>query len=452
MFHPPIRHRGIDSLSPETKARLLASMNAGRLLVVCGAGLSMAAPSNLPSARAVAERCFDKYKLESDPNCDMELRSDLEALAQHFAGLNTLKSVFIERLVPWPDFVRPSNAGHAAIADFLITRAAVAGISSNYDTLIERRAWDYGSDFRIALDGDEANVDSGQHAPLLKFHGCSQRDRLSTVWAPSQLTEPLIATRIEKSKTWMAANLRQKDLLVVGFWSDWKYLNGIIGAALTDVDPLSVTVIDLSPAQILQQKAPELWQLAHGQNVRFEHVQESGAEALDELRCAFSTNYLRQVLAAGRAIFEHETGIVCDVAWLDIANYDSEMLYGLRRDAEGTPSSKPATRIRPDNCEALGFFHLLLRYSGATQRGDGYELNGRVIRVINGAGSILSSLRKKFIEPPTAVPVDIVVAVGATDLGVPSNVVRNGRARDLVRPDTCGTWFDLNSAREELNI
>jgi hypothetical protein len=35
----------------------------------------MAAPSNLPSARAVAERCFDKYRLESDPNCDIALRS-----------------------------------------------------------------------------------------------------------------------------------------------------------------------------------------------------------------------------------------------------------------------------------------------------------------------------------------------------------------------------------------
>jgi hypothetical protein len=47
----------------------------------------MAAPSNLPSARAVAERCFDKYRLESDPNCDLVLRSDLEALAEYFVGI-----------------------------------------------------------------------------------------------------------------------------------------------------------------------------------------------------------------------------------------------------------------------------------------------------------------------------------------------------------------------------
>ncbi|WP_338283860.1 SIR2 family protein, partial [Sinorhizobium sp. KGO-5] len=430
-------------MTPQTIARLLASMNAGRLLVVCGAGLSMAPPSSLPSARAVAERCFDKYRLESDPNCDLGLRDNLEALAEHFAGLNTLQSVFIEHLVPWPAFVRPSNTGHAAIADFLITRAAVAGISSNYDTLIERRAWDYGADFRGSLDGDEATADSVRQAPLLKFHGCSHRDRQATVWAPSQLDDPTISGRIARSKVWMAANLRQKDLLVVGFWSDWEYLNALIGEALIDVQPLSVTVIDLSPTNALEQKAPQLWEIAHAQNVTFEHVQESGAAALDELRRAFSSNYLRQVLEAGRAAFEQATKAQCDPAWLDVGNFESEALYGLRRDAEGVSAAEPAKLLRPANPEALGFFHLLLRQAGAVQRADGYDLNGRSIRVINGAQSILGTLRGKFVEPPAAMQCDIVVAVGATDLGVPDNVVRSGRTGDVIRPDPAGEWYDL---------
>jgi hypothetical protein len=439
-------------LTPQTIARLLASMNAGRLLVVCGAGLSMAPPSSLPSARTVAERCFDKYRLESDPTCDLVLRDNLEALAEHFAGLSTLQSVFIEHLVPWPAFVRPSNTGHAAIADFLITRAAVAGISSNYDTLIERRAWDYGADFRGSLDGDEAIGDAIRQAPLLKFHGCSNRDRPSTVWAPSQLDDLTISARIARSKVWMAANLRYKDLLVVGFWSDWEYLNAVIGEALIDVQPLSVTVIDLSATNALEQKAPQLWQIAHVQNVTFEHVQESGAVALDELRRAFSSNYLRQVLDAGRAAFEQATGVDCDPAWLEIGDFDSEALYGLRRDAEGIPAAEPAKLLRPGSPEALGFFHLLLRQAGAVQRADGYELNGRSIRVINGTQSVLGTLRGKFVEPPAAMQSDIVVAVGATDLGVPANVVRSGRAGDVIRPDAAGEWFDLPGARAALGI
>lgn len=412
----------------------------------------MAPPSSLPSARAVAEQCFDKYRLESDPNCDLDLRDDLEALAEHFASLNTLQSVFIEHLVPWQAFVRPSNAGHAAIADFLITRAAVAGISSNYDTLIERRAWEYGADFCASLDGDEATANSVRQAPLLKFHGCSQRDRQNTVWAPSQLNDPTISARIARSKVWMAANLRQKDLLVVGFWSDWEYLNAVIGEALIEVQPLSVTVIDLSPTNALEQKAPQLWEIAHAQNVKFEHVQESGAAALDELRRTFSSNYLRQVLNAGRAAFEHATGAHCDPAWLNVENFDSEALYGLRRDAEGVSAAEPAKLRRPENPEALGFFHLLLRQAGAVQRVDGYDLNGRSIRVLNGAQSVLGTLRGKFVEPPAAIQSDIVVAVGATDLGLPDNIVHSGRDGDFIRPNPAGEWYDLPGARAALGI
>ena len=412
----------------------------------------MARPSNLPSARDVAKKCFDKYRLESDPNCNPALRQDLEALAEHFVGLNTLRSVFIEHLVPWPDFVRPPNAGHAAIADFLITRAAVAGISSNYDTLIERRAWDYGSEFRGSLDGDEAIVDATQRGPLLKFHGCENRDRESTVWAPSQLNDPTIAKRIEKSKTWMAANLRQKDLLVVGFWSDWDYLNTILGAALVDVQPLSVTVVDPSPTDALEEKAPELWRIAHADNVAFEHVQESGADVLDELRRSFSTSYLRQVLAAGQNAFEDTTGNPCDPDWLNMKEFDSETLYAWRRDAEGVSSAEPATQVRPGDSEALGYFHLRLRQSGAAECPVGYELNGRTIRVVNGSEKFLGSLRDRFIEPPANKAADIVVAVGAIDIGVPGNVVRGGRAGDVVRPGTAGTWLDMASAERELGI
>lgn len=439
-------------MTPQTITRLLASMNAGRLVVVCGAGLSMAPPSSLPSARTVAERCFDKYCLESDPHCEPALRASLEALAEHFAALNTLQTVFIEHLVPWSVFARPSNAGHAAVADFLITRAAAAGLSSNYDTLIERRALDYGADFRGSLDGDEAIADAVRQSPLLKFHGCSYRDRSSTVWAPSQLEDPTIAVRIARSKVWMAANLRQKDLLVVGFWSDWEYLNAVIGEALTDVQPLSVTVIDLSPTSALEEKAPQLWKIAHAPNVMFEHVQESGAIALDELRREFSSNYLRQVLYAGRGVFEQATGVQCDPDWLNVADFDSEALYGLRRDAEGVSSAEPAKLLRPANPEALGFFHLLLRQAGAIQRADGYDLNGKNIRVLNGAQSVLGTLRAKFVEPPATVQSDIVVAVGATDLGVPDNVVRSGRPGDVIRPDPAGEWYDLPRARAALGI
>ena len=440
-------------MTPEVKERLLASMYAERLVVVCGAGLSMAPPSNLPSARTVAAESFDQYRLTIKPDCDPTLRGDLEALTKYFADLDILKTVFIDKIVPWKDFVLSQpNVGHAAVADFLIVRAAVAGLSGNYDSLIERSAQDYGFDFQGALDGDEAVLHARTQGPLLKLHGCCQRDRSSTIWSSSQLQDQVIAARIQKSKTWMAANLRQKDLLIVGFWSDWQYLNEIIGAALDDLNPRSVTVADPSDAGQLQQKAPDLWTLAHAENVAFHHVQESGTNVLDELRRSFSQNYIRQMLAAGREAFEQEVGIRCDSAWLDVADFDSETLYGWRRDAEGVPNGQPATKQRPENAKVLGFFHLLLRQAGAQQNEDTYEMNGRTIRVINGAAEFLGTLRSRFIEAPAIPTADIVVAVGATTPDLPGNIVHRGRPGDFIRPEAGGRWFDMYGGRKELNL
>src|SRR5690606_11589069 len=120
------------------------------------------------------------------------------------------------------------------------------------------------------------------------------------------------------------------------------------------------------------------------------HVQESGAEVLDTLRRAFSRNYLRQRLDAGRAALEAELGGPLDPAWLEIADRDAETLYSWRRDAEGAPTGSPATGKHPANAQAVGHFHLLMRRAGAVHHAEGYELGGRTVRVVNGAGALLN--------------------------------------------------------------
>ncbi len=434
------------------KAQLLASMLAGRLVLLCGAGLSMAPPSRLPSARHVAELCFDRYQVAVDPAVELNLRGNLEMFAEHFVTQSQLQTVFIERIVPWNQFMRPSNPGHAAIADFLITGAASAALSANYDTLIERRAWDYGADFQASLDGDQATLRSVTQSPLLKFHGCSYLDRTATVWAPSQLNDPVVGARIARSKAWMDLNLHNKDLLVVGFWSDWDYLNEIIDGALQDTTPQTVTVVDPSPTDTLQEKAPRLWDISHRQGVIFTHVQESGATVLDELRQAYSGNYLASISASGRVAFEQQTQTPVDPEWLQPLALDSEALYGLRLDAEGVPAGIPATERQPRLNEVLGLFHLLMRRAGAVPTNIGYHLNGRSVRVVNGGQQTLSTLREKFVEAPILASADIVVAPGAVDLGVPANIVRAGAEGDIIRPAAQGSWLDFQSGRQELGI
>ena len=155
-------------------------------MVLCGAGLSMAPPSNLPSAKEVSRACHDRYCESVDPNFDPNLRDDLEALAEHFAQLGTLITVFIREVVPWLAFKKQWNLGHEAIADFLYCRAVCATPSSNYDDLIELFGRMNGAHIDRSLDGDEATVHANQHSPLLKFHGCSS-DKDHTVWTKSQI-------------------------------------------------------------------------------------------------------------------------------------------------------------------------------------------------------------------------------------------------------------------------
>ena len=173
---------------------------------------------------------------------------------------------------------------------------------------------------------------------------------------------------------------------------------------------------------------------------------------LGELRDAFSKSYLRQVFADGTRLLEETIGGSINEDWLTVDSLDSESLYSWRRDAEGVNGNDPATRLQPSNSTLLGFFHLLLRRAGAIPRGTGYELHGYSIRVINGAGGVLSDLRAKFTEPPALADVDYIVAVGATNLRVPGNIVRNARPGDIVRSQPAGLWLDFDDARTELRI
>lgn len=440
-------------MDPVVLEGLLASILARRLVAVCGAGLSMGKPSSAPSAKDIAQICFDEYAASTAAALDVVLRDDLEKLADHFYDNKTLQSVFIAHLVPWGRFVRPSNAGHMAIADLLWTRAAAAALSANFDNLIERHAWTCGADLQPSLNGDGATERAPFHSPLLKFHGCRTCDPNSTVWTKKQLADGVIAGRIESSRVWMEANLKHKDFLVIGFWSDWSYLNEILGKALAGVAPKSITVIDPSTSDQLEAKAPQLWALAHLPEVIFNHVQESAEVALDELHRAFSKAYLRKLLNSGKAAVEAARGAACDPAWFAPPDLTAPELYGLRRDAEGVPSTKPAQLREPMAGKVLGMFHLLMISAGAVANAVGYQLSGRQIRVVNGANTLLSTLQETFAdEPPAVSGADIVVGVGAMDLPYPGSVVRTGTPGGVIRGAVTGEWLDLASARARLGV
>jgi hypothetical protein len=405
------------------------------------------------SAVRVARSCYDKYA--PTEVLAAALRDNPDALAGHFFTSGQFTSVFIGNLVPWNDLTGSPNAGHAAVSDFLITRAINGALSANFDTLIENWAAEHKIVLRGALDGQEAVAFAQTTSPLLKFHGCLVRDQTQTLWTQQQLQDPVIQQRIQSCSAWMTLNLPGKDLLVVGFWTDWGYLNGVLADALAGPAAVSVTVVDPLGQAELQQRAPVLWATLTGLSGQFQHIQASGNDVLTELRIGFSKVWLRKFFQLGRPLIE-AGGANCSPDALEpAADLAAGDLYNLRRDSEGVPYDRAAQSKEPlHDAAQAAYMHLLLLGANATRKGPWYEHDGRTVRVVQGAGEGLSVVQERYKEAPTLEQADVVVCAGAIDLGVPGRVVASGQGSSLVRPARGGDaqWFTLDQARAELQI
>jgi hypothetical protein len=208
-------------MDQELRDRLLDAIENDRLVLFCGAGLSMAAPSRVPSAVALAAYCKDKYEREIGAKLPDNLATDLEAQAEHFAANDQLVQTFIRRLIPRGPFRLDPNPGHFAIADFLSSEVVDFVLSTNVDRLVEVAAEDLGEpQAYVALDGLEANL-ARAHGAHIKLHGCLHRDEANTIWCKSQLDKEPVRERLTQLQTWIQARLRGRDVVFLGFWSDW---------------------------------------------------------------------------------------------------------------------------------------------------------------------------------------------------------------------------------------
>ncbi len=435
--------------------RLIASVQQGRLVVFCGAGLSMAAPSLVPSAAKLAEDCIEEYNRRALPPLPTAATANLEALTEYLFG-NGYQSLFLHHLVSWRPFRRDPNKGHVAVADLLTCGAVQFAVSTNYDELVELSAMQLGVDnFKAALDSHGANLNHG-HRTFLKLHGCVH-DLDHTLWCKSQLdgsppvssANETLRTRLASAQGWLRASLPEKDLIFIGFWSDWNYLIHVLADSLSSVHVPLVLAVDPANDGVLSDKAPELWNWAKGAT-EFIHVEEKGEQFLEQLRAGFSQNLLGRVLLNARPGFEiHKPGAIMPPTVFDGLSIDD--LYAWRRDTYGVSSARVPRFSQPeDSMDALGRAHLLLRHAEAKLDGSRYVTKaGQRIRVINGKTKLISQVKKEFSEePPTpgSPKDDFVLCAGATeDGGVPSHIVRGSPPPTVIRAGTTAEWITLDA-------
>src|SRR5436190_1714165 len=90
------------TLSDELTIRLLRAIETDSLMFLCGAGLSVPLPSDLPSAARVSQICYDRWV--HTEALDAALRNDVNRLAGHFHARGDFEKVFLQ-LVPWNELV-----------------------------------------------------------------------------------------------------------------------------------------------------------------------------------------------------------------------------------------------------------------------------------------------------------------------------------------------------------
>jgi hypothetical protein len=289
-------------------------------------------------------------------------------------------------------------------------------------------------------------------APLLKIHGCWARDRDNTLWTAEQLTAPPLQTRVPDAALWAKNRLMNRDILVVGFFTDWDYLNTILADALDAVHPANLIVVDPDDPGNLQVKAPNLYAVGENAAHRFYHVQEYGDVFLRRLRVEFSRGFVRQTLHGGAAAFAASKGAPPPAALLEPGESEPEALWRLRRDIEGCLPNQPTTLRQAPHDPHLGLTILKLLAAGATWNEALFEIGHEKIRILRASGRFLHDVEKIYSKDdvPVVAP-DAVIAVGADALGLPAHIARPTGSPSIAR-GAKPRWFDRVGAETEYHL
>jgi hypothetical protein len=431
-------------------AKALDALFADRLALLCGAGLSMATPSSLPSAAALAWKAKQKYDATYGADRD-PLPDSIDDQAEFFFNRGELATVYLRTYVDHDAFAAEPNSGHFAAADLLLTGAITTAVSTNVDTLIETAGNMLFGQVGAGVSRTRVAALAPNVSPLLKIHGCWS-DPPETVWAAGQVGAEPTKTRIEECGAWLANRLLDRDLVIVGYWTDWDYLNQVLETSLGAVNPSRVIVIDPCETASFAAKAPALFALGQRATQEFCHVRISGDAFLEMLRVKFSQSFVRRVLHAGVATYTAHAGSNPDNAWLEPASADAEILWRIRRDLEGRNPNEPAKARAPIEEPLLGMTMLQLQARGAVADGSYWNLGGRRVRVLRTANRPLHEVEAAFArETPPVVAPEYVIAVGAEALPLPPSIARGSGTGSIARGAT-SHWLSRTDAVVELGL
>lgn len=430
--------------------KALDALFADRLALLCGAGLSMAPPSSLPSAATLAWKAKQKHDSTHGPSRP-PLPDSIDDQAEYFFQRGELANVYLRSYVDHDAFAGEPNEGHLAAADLLLTGGIGTAVSTNVDTLIEAAGNLLFGHVGAGVSRDKVAALPPNKSPMLKIHGCWS-DPAGTVWAAGQVAVDPIKTRLAESAVWLTQRLLDRDLIIVGYWTDWDYLNQVLEQALAAVQPSRIIVVDPCETAAFETKAKALFELGQRATSGFFHVQESGAVFLNQLRVDFSRSMLRRILHSGAGTYNDHTGSPPDAAWLEPTSTDAQTLWRVRRDLEGALPNEPARGHQPVEEPLLGMTLLQLQAKGATPEDICWNLGGTRVRVLRAINRPLHEVEAAYArETAPVIAPEYVIAVGAEALPLPASIARGPSTGSIVRGSPT-KWRSRPEAVAELGL
>ena len=410
----------------------------------------MAEPSSIPSAAQLAATAKQKYDARFGPERD-PLPESIDDQAQFFLAREELYTVYLRTYVDSHAFSSKPNLGHYAISDLLLVRGISTAVSTNVDMLIELSGNMLHGQVAAAVTRDEVARVHPEKSPLLKVHGCWSRPE-TTIWAPGQTREEHFGGRLNECSQWLGVRLLDRDVLIVGYSTDWNYLNQVLDSAIGTVNPTRVIVVDPCESAEFAEKAPMLYELGQRASTEFCHVRCSGDHFLNNLRVNFSRMFVRGVLRAGRGAYVDVVGAAPEDHWLEPTSDKAHELWETRRDLEGCQPNEPSTMKDPPNEPLLGLTMLQLRARGAIPMGNLWQLDDRTIRIVRAPNRLLHDVEALYSrETAPSVSPDFVIAVGAEGVSLPTSVAR-GSPNDSIVRGSSPSWLSRERAVEELEL
>lgn len=200
---------------------LARALEARRLTVLCGAGVSMASPSCLPSWWGFNNMLLEEIKAKAAPRIPKSVRPAFDRLSLEMLRVEAFSDKVVRTFAGHSYFPvlevlesdRP-NACHAALAELSRRGILQAVLTSNFDTLIERAFLE--AAVRLQVLADPRDAVEARPLPgvctLVKVHGSvtATSSLVDTVSQKLRGLAPVVLARISEL-------LRDSHLLVLGF-------------------------------------------------------------------------------------------------------------------------------------------------------------------------------------------------------------------------------------------